>query len=400
MKHALVAILLACLPGVARAQTGDPYDRSWDVEYYRGAVAAPSQIIGKGGAVVGLAVGSAMIMDNPAAAGNRLDHRIDKHFQFDGTINWLNQNVGDIDNRGSNGMTSDRTGVLNLALLMNWGRSGIGITASGQNTVVCLGGDPDDCAPEDEMHLSALLGGLALGHVFLDDQLVVGTWFVTGTADIGTGDQPDVAKLTGVGLVFGTVWRPHGLPFRVGSTFRSPMTLTPNDDTVTQVNGLVLPGRIVTPWEWSVGIAYMWGPRVFNLRPTFGDPYRVDEAEARPPIARRYLLLTGDYVISGPSTQAVGISSWLDQTIQPVGQTFSTTLRLGLESEFWPNRMRGRVGTYYEPSRYEPFAGRFHGTAGLDARLFHLIWFDVRATAAIDVAPRYLKTGLSVGFWH
>lgn len=394
----LVFFLGTAVP--AFAQQPPPYDPSYDLEFFRGAVAAPSQIIGKGGAVIGLAVGSAMIMDNPAAIGNRYTHEIDHYFEFDGTLNWLNQNVGDLENRG--GVTAGHTGVLNLATHLNFGRFGIGFTATGQATEFCLDGATRDCAPEDRLELSAIFGGFALGHVFIDDQIIFGAWLAGGAASVGTSATPDVATYRGAGVVFGTLWRPHDMPFRVGSTFRTPMTLTASDGNPTQVGSLLLPQRVTTPLEWSIGVAYMWGPRPFNPRPTFGDGRMKLMAENRPEYARRYLLLTGDYVIAGPSVgeQSVGVSSWLEQTATPVGQSFSTTVRLGLESEFWPNRMVGRVGTYYEPNRYAAFSGRFHFTSGVDVHLFRALWTDWRLTGAMDVAPHYLKTGLAIGFWN
>ena len=394
-----IAVMLATLPAFAQSE---PYDPTYDLEFFRGAVAAPSQIIGKGGAVVGLAVGSAMIMDNPAAIANRYTHEIDHYFEFDGTLNWLNQNVGDLENRRGASVTEGNTAVLNLATHLNFGRFGVGFTATGQRTRFCLDEDPSTCAPEDRLELSSVFGGFALGHVLVDDQIMLGAWLAGGSASVGTTATPDVGNYSGAGLVFGTLWRPHDMPFRVGSTFRTPMTLTASSSNPAQVGSLLLPERVTTPLEWSIGVAYMWGPRTFNPKPTFGDGRMKLMAENRPEIPRRYLLLTGDYVIAGPATgdRAVGVSSWLEQTADPVGEGISTTVRLGLESEFWPNRMVGRVGTYYEPNRYDAFAGRFHFTSGLDIYLFRAVWTNWRITGALDVAPRYLKTGVAIGFWN
>ena len=64
-----------------------------------------------------------------------------------------------------------------------------------------------------------------------------------------------------------------------------------------------------------------------------------------------------------------------------------------------PNRARARVGSYYEPSRYDRYTGRFHGTLGFDVRVFKLRW-DFRLTGGADFAPNYYKAGLSFGLWH
>ena len=71
---------------------------------------------------------------------------------------------------------------------------------------------------------------------------------------------------------------------------------------------------------------------------------------------------------------------------------------MGLDSEFWPFRMRGRLGSYFEPSRNHGVGGRLHGTLGADLRLFQLIW-QWRLGVACDLAQRYLNSTLSIGLW-
>jgi len=114
---------------------------------------------------------------------------------------------------------------------------------------------------------------------------------------------------------------------------------------------------------------------------------------------REYWLIAVDLLLYGPSMNAAGVEAWLADEVQEAGKNLSLSARLGLESEFWPHVMRGRIGSYYEPSRFEDTAGRFHGTAGFDVRLFEFI-YDWRFTAGIDVADAYLNTMLSIGFWN
>ena len=82
------------------------------------------------------------------------------------------------------------------------------------------------------------------------------------------------------------------------------------------------------------------------------------------------------------------------------GRTASLAAHAGVESEVWNNRLVVRSGAYFEPPRLDGSDVRPHFTLGLDARLFRLIWWDLRAGFSLDLASRYHNTGIGVGFWH
>jgi hypothetical protein len=149
------------------------------------------------------------------------------------------------------------------------------------------------------------------GYGILDDQIVVGAGarIVTlrvksagggtptlGTGTIGTlaGGQP-LLSLNGAGPEVGAVWKPNGLPFRVGATFRSAVGATvggvtgqvggfivPGSGGTTNtsgaprhyVDGFVLPAVATLPWEFEVGFAVQLGPRPIN--PPWLDPHDME----------------------------------------------------------------------------------------------------------------------------
>jgi hypothetical protein len=123
-------------------------------------------------------------------------------------------------------------------------------------------------------------------------------------------------------------------------------------------------------------------------------------------LSRRYLLLSADALLIGTTYQGVGFESFLSQVRQVSGKNPSIGVRMGAEGEPIQNRLKLRVGSYLEPSRFTATSARLHGTMGFDLRLF--AWnvfglvdeFDLRLTAALDLAERYRNFGFSVGIWH
>jgi hypothetical protein len=123
-------------------------------------------------------------------------------------------------------------------------------------------------------------------------------------------------------------------------------------------------------------------------------------------LSRRYLLVSTDVVIVGTVSNGIGLESFLSQLRQDSGKHPALSFRIGLEGEPIPNRLRLRVGSYLEPSRFAGVNPRLHATLGGDVKLFAFDLFglvspfDLRLTASLDVAERYRNFGVSVGIWH
>jgi hypothetical protein len=156
--------------------------------------------------------------------------------------------------------------------------------------------------------------------------------------------------------------------------------------------GLILPGRAVAPWEVALGAAIRIAPLPWNIR-SYG-VFRDEPA----------LVLSAELVVTGPLSRAGGVEAFLARQLQRSGRHTTFSPRLGLEKEYLPGRLRLRVGSYREPSRFEGIAARTHFTAGAELRLFSFhLWGAERRPAlalALDLAPRYGNAGLSLGFWH
>lgn len=123
-------------------------------------------------------------------------------------------------------------------------------------------------------------------------------------------------------------------------------------------------------------------------------------------LPRSYLLVSAELFLTGPTSDGVGVESFLTQVRQTSGKRPTLAMRLGAEAEPIEGWLKVRVGTYLEPSRFEDRGYRLHGTFGTDLRLFS--WdafglfdeFTFRVGGAVDIAPRYFDWGISVGFWH
>lgn len=122
---------------------------------------------------------------------------------------------------------------------------------------------------------------------------------------------------------------------------------------------------------------------------------------------RRYYLLTADLWFAGRVADAVGVESFLFQTVQRSGEHITVSPRLGFETEVWPTRMKLRAGTYLEPSRFAESNARVHGTLGFDLSLFKWsvfgLWPDDyrwQVSAALDIARAYGSFSFGVGGWY
>jgi hypothetical protein len=235
---------------------------------------------------------------------------------------------------------------------------------------------------------------------------------------------------------------------------------------VDRVGRYIVPNRVVVPWEAEFGVAYQVGPRPLN--PPWINPH-AQEAPMREAIARarrererardeqiasaapaerealrraldheelekrlaededfeaerrrlyrirraRYenwprekILLLASVLLTGPAEQSVAVSSFLEQTRERFGRTTSVSPHVGIEGEPIRERLRARVGSYLEPSRWVDGTSRQHFTFGGDVKLFPFdawgligdtVW---RLSLSLDVAPRFTSWGVGLGAWR
>jgi hypothetical protein len=128
-------------------------------------------------------------------------------------------------------------------------------------------------------------------------------------------------------------------------------------------------------------------------------------------MSRFYVLVSSALLITGEAEDAVGLEGFLNRQVMRSGERIALSPRLGIETEAVPYWVKLRVGSYVEPTRFNPAINadrwRIHGTLGFDVKLFEWTVFGIfeegtqwRASGALDVSSRYLGWSLSAGVWH
>jgi hypothetical protein len=381
--------VLACL-WACTAQAQIELRRRVRVDFYQGPVVSASRVMGLGGAYVSIAEGADGHLVNPAAFAVRSAHTADEWYDWDVSLSWLNVAPGqaDLDQSGRPG-DFESAQLAQVGVNLKFGRHGFGVHLATQTYTLER---TIDSLPE-LIEYGQSMGGPGYAYAFWDGALTVGVVFLGGTAEVSGPGGGTIAKVTGAGSLLGALYSPPERNWRLGATLRSEV-IGKDFSGEAAVSDVLVPGELVVPWEVAVGASYLWGARHYNRPPTFGDE---GKAPAPPP-ARRGLLMSADVLMTGPVEDAVSARAFLDGDGRPSGEEASLSLRMGAEMEILPERLAVRAGSYYEPSRLEGFAGRFHGTAGADLHIeFGWNW---KVAAVIDAADDYLNWGLGLGFWH
>lgn len=122
---------------------------------------------------------------------------------------------------------------------------------------------------------------------------------------------------------------------------------------------------------------------------------------------RRYHLLTVDLLFTGRLTNGVGVESFLFQTVQRSGEKVTISPRIGYETEPWPKRMKVRLGSYLEPTRFATSSARLHTTFGVDLNVLKWDVFGLwpedyrwQISASFDIAAQYQAVSLGIGGWY
>lgn len=450
-------LLLACWCWAApvRAQSARFTSNNYAIDLFTGPVlGGGGRVIGMAGAHVAIASGIDGAPYNPAGYAERFEKEIN-WFAFDITGGLALSGLltrTDFDNNGRTNKASNAAYQVTLGTRMQFSYFGTGLTW--QERRYSLNAQASD--RRFDVVIDTYRTGV--GYSFLNGGLVAGStlsiykFTVAGNSqsqfpipDFSAGKDP--IGYTGFGAEFGVLIRPAHERYRLGFVGRTPVTLRPDqrdrvdEDGIRRAQGLVLPETAHVPWELAWGFAYQFGERRTNIPwrntqrlrrdlaaqiangtyqtpPRYGesayeplpeDPnqaldaamanYREAERRYRRHQPRRYVLVAADMIVTGKTDNGHGLEAFLDQTPERSGQKVSYGVRMGVESEVWPDRMKVRAGSYLEPSRFERAYYRPHGTAGVEARLFDLWRWSARGTATIDLAPRYINWGLAFGLW-
>lgn len=360
-------------------------------EYFQGPLVTANRIVGMGGAFIGVGESADAHLVNPASFAVRTVHALDDDFDWDWALSWL-QLAGDVDVDQSGQAPSDKGLLLQAGANLKFERLGFGLHLQQQTWTL----QPPD---SPQVQLQQSYGGIGVAYAFLDGDLTVGAMAVVAIASVSLPDTKNAeAQVSGTGVQLGALYAPAEQRWRLGATARTHISGSEEEGTVPTA-GVTLPERIVAPWEVGLGGAIMFG-RLFNPRPSYGLMTPEYQALRMRSLTRRYVLVAADAIITGTSTNAVGVASLVGADARPAGREVTVGARLGLESEVIADWLVLRGGSYYEPSRFER-TGRVHGTGGLDLKVPFTVWdYQLRLTGAVDAADEYLNAGVGIGLWH
>lgn len=293
----LSALLLSSVAHAAGplGQDGSSIQTSlYGIDLTQTPVVAGARVTGLAGAYVALAEGVDGNIQTPVAPAVRTAYSVD-HFDYDFGLGLMVPKTltsTDFFNTGHNRTQladAQQEGFVFVtpALNLAWGRFGIGGTLELQQYTL-RSSNVDPTVRTDRFDALFAVAHLQAANLFADGQLAAGAGLRLVNLDVSNPNAPaaerDLFNTFGAGLELGALWMPHGQRFRVGASFRSPVTSTPNaqsrlqpnpsgdriiGDPVTS-NAFWLPDHANMPWDLNVGVAVQLGPRPIN--PKWVDP--------------------------------------------------------------------------------------------------------------------------------
>jgi hypothetical protein len=410
--HAL-ASLLVLAPALARAQSEVRPER-----LYVGSqtLLGSPRMVALGGAYAGIAEGADGFASNLASLAHRAP-QLDRRWDIGFTFAWLDvpltsSEPRDLDNDGRRDEARDSTQFL-AGILLQYERFGLGTWLRNSAQSYCLApSDPASCPPADRVWIrvqhTALAGAIALGRE--DFILGLGLYLAEATFE----HHRQTWRYGGNGLELDALYRPHGLPYRVGLSVKPQVSgnYHPDEGQVPSIDGRPVYSAIVSPGLLSLGVAWKFGPGAENfnrLSPAArrNIEERLGPGSAPPALApdapTGSLLLSGQLDLVAPVEDATAVTALTTDSLfitpEQIGQSLLLVPRLGAEHETLPGRLRFRLGTFIEPSPFDRGSPRPHLTGGAELFLFH--YLDSWAiSASFDVARQYGNVILALGFWR
>ncbi len=477
----------AALPGEGEAiQTND-----YSIDLYQGPVLSANRVIGLGGAFVAIADGVEGSALNPAATAARTPYSYG-HFDWDAGLGiTFPSGVKKTDFWNSGRPTelpkSESLDFLffNLALQLQFGRWGFGLSTDFQRYSLLRGVEQSANAQRDRLAAQIAIGHLQIAHSFAEGQFLLGIGMRTTGLSVTKESSTSVAgqdlfSTVGTGFETGFIWRPTDWQIRIGGAYRGGFDTQASPESQVFViypddplNRLYLPTRVTLPWDVNLGFAAQLGRRPLN--PRWVDPSavllpvrrylewraherdrRIRNAEAarfsdESPRDRRrrvrklrtelrdeeslddrergrvekdldrrlrqryheqarfFVLVTTSLMISGPVSNAVGIESLLNRSVQRSGERLTVSPHVGVETELVPHWLKVRGGSYLEPTRFQsnPKGARLHATFGFDQKVLPWDVFGTfpedtewRVSGSLDASRSYLGWGVAIGVWR
>jgi hypothetical protein len=373
-----------------------------------GVLQGSTRMVAMGGSYAGIAEGTAGFASNLAALAHR-GPQLDRDWDVGVTLSWLDVPLSrrrgqDLDN---DGLPDEAPGSSQLlfGLLLQYKEFGLGTflrsrTVSYCATEACLEGDYIGVSVTQ----SALAGAVALGQ----DEFIVSLGIYTALAELSHGKEEWSYGGTGVSLDL--LFRPQGLPYRVGIAIRPQVVggWQPRENQVPVLAGRPIYSAVVSPATLSLGVSYRFGEgaeRYNRLSPAArrqmiaGGAHNVPVEESPDAPAGNFLFSAQVDMISSVENAVALRSVTAFGEPEPVGRTALFQPHIGAEHDSWPGRVRTRLGIFVEPSSFAGQVPRPHLTGGFELFLFRY-WEDWAVSASFDLARRYANVGFSVGFWR
>jgi hypothetical protein len=357
------------------------------VDLYSGPLVTSGRVIGMGGAFLAIAEGADAQLINPVAYTMRAPHTINDWFDWDVALSLFNVGAEDDTDLDQSGRSAfEDAELVQLGFNLKFGRHGFGMLGVLQNYTISRN------LEDDEEELVYGQSVISIGYAYAETAWSWGVALVGGSARIKEPNAPEpIARLSGAGVMVGAVFHPPDSQWRYGITART-QSLGKDFEGDQSARNTLIPQSIVLPGSIAIGAARMFGQRPATATGSFG------EGPPQPIPHGRYLLVASDLVMTGPTDNAVTPQAFLDADPMPTDIPIALSLRLGAEAEVLPDLLRVRAGTYYEPDRLDPWAGRWHITSGVDLAID--VWTRWRLGAVIDAADGWLNFGVGLGFWR
>jgi hypothetical protein len=392
-----------------------PTNGDFALELHQGPVIANARITGLGGAFTGVAEGTGGMDINPAAVANRPYHSLESFdYDYDWDVLIPGAFQGDEFDYFNSGDPSNRAFVaFSVGGHLQFGELGIGILFRGQS----IGVEQDGPDPQ-QFDLNSGLTKVVAGYSLLNDELLFGAGVNLGFITLNPKNNYFSFSYStfAIGGVAGALYRPRNMPYRIGLAIQTPFLLsTPSEcGGKSCPDNLVLPNGVATPFEMTVGASWFlpidnleFNPEASYRQPDPDELTQIESGELDESYrGGRYVMVAFDLRTTGTTENTVGIVGIREREFRRTGESITVSPRLGVETEMLPRRLRLRLGTYYEPSRYTGIDGRLHGTFSAQVRMFDwdvplLGWKGFSFSSAIDLAPKYSNVILSVlTFWH
>lgn len=370
----------------ARAQFPPITSRNYAIDLYDGVAIGNTGMVGMGGAGAAVVLGTAGVLLNPSAIAVRptTDNdpwSVDYHLDLlTGRYSSDYDNNGQVATGGAELITGGIGGRIH-----NWAAA---VTLTNQSAPLTGATDQPGTAQALRLRLAVATWIPAL-------DLAVGGGLQIATFQITPASGGALFSISGVGVIAGATWLPHGRSDRVAAALDGAIdggqVEAGTCDDPADCDGFILPDHVRAPWRIIAGAAHRFAPSAWNQQ--VATPFR-DERE---------LTVAADLVISGATPDGAGIEAFSMHELQPSGRRTVLGVRGGAELEALPGRARLRAGSYWEPGRFEGVSGRLHATFGADLRVFEFSLFGVRRgriSLTGDVASRYRNVVIDIGFWH